>query len=196
MIQTTSAPVNGSYVYISDCYVVASISGLEQVGGMVGGFDNAKAGLEYYLEITRCYFGGTVASTHTTPRIGGMIGYQSGNAGFFNVTSCISLGKLVSQGYEVEYSLKSASPIIGGFSSTATNRVSRCIAKQEEYNSDFMVEIYLDRNLQRNKNGIIESIFNKKYENYEKIWSFVSAEDPEHPNWLKAPYLVLNFVEN
>lgn len=196
LIQTTSAPVNGSYVYISDCYVVASISGLEQVGGMVGGFDNAKAGLEYYLEITRCYFGGTVASTHTTPRIGGMIGYQSGNAGFFNVTSCISLGKLVSQGYEVEYSLKSASPIIGGFSSTAANRVSRCIAKQEEYNSDFMVEIYLDRNLQRNKNGIIESIFNKKYENYEKIWSFVSAEDPEHPNWLKAPYLVLNFVEN
>ena len=93
-IKTMSSPSNNIEVYIKDCYVIADLTGSQQVGGIVGALDNAKADIDYKLEIDRCYFGGSCSSTYSTPRIGGMIGYESGAIGGFTITRCISVGRL------------------------------------------------------------------------------------------------------
>ncbi len=190
-IQTTSSPVDDVRVYITDCYVIAKISGAQQVGGIVGGFDNAKPTIDYYLEIDRCYFGGVALTTYTTPRVGGIIGYQSGNIGYFTIKHCLSVGTLINQGFVIGASLKTASLIVGGFSSAAINVVESCVASMEEYNTDYNVEVFTDRNLQRNVSRL-KVLLDIKDDN--QVWSFVSAEDPENPTYLKAPYLKLNFI--
>ncbi len=192
LIQTTSAPENDCLVEISDCFVSAEISGSEQIGGFVGAMDNAKPTVNYNLSITRCVFAGVAKSTYSTPRVGGIIGYQSGNVGIFNITNCISFGELYSLGVKVEVSLKTASLIVGGSSSVAKNIVRKCLATMEEYNSNYAVSLYSHTDLMMYK----ELITNTIGSDFEKNWSLVYATNPENPRFvLQAPYLTLNYIE-
>jgi len=191
-IQTTGSPIEDVNVYISDCYVIADISGAQQVGGIVGAFDNAKPTISYYLEIDRCYFGGTVSSTYSTPRIGGIIGYQSGAIGHFKISHCLSIGELYAYDThtKVTVALKSASPVVGGYSSVALNEVTNCIATMEEYNTDFDVNKYTERNIQNLKSDVIYIL---GIQENEAGWQYVLNK--ENPNKLQAPYLTLNYIE-
>ncbi|MDE7082251.1 MAG: hypothetical protein K2O89_00925 [Clostridia bacterium] len=193
LIQTTSTPVNDCLVEISDSFVNAEISGSEQIGGIVGAMDNAKPTINYNLAITRCVFAGVAKSSYSTPRVGGIIGYQSGNIGIFNITRCISFGKLyILDGTPVEVSLKTASLIVGGFSSVAENVVRNCVATMEEYNTDYGVDLYSATDLQ-----MYTEIFAQTFgSGYEANWSFVYAVNPENPRFiLEAPYVTLNFLD-
>ena len=189
LIQTASGATESCLTYISDCYVMSNVSGSQQIGGMVGAYDNAKANLVYDLVISRCYFNGTASSTYATPRVGGIIGYQSGNVGIFTITGCISVGKLVNQGNDISVALKTASLIVGGYSSAAINVVNNCIATMQEYNSDYQVEPYSEKNLQSGKVAIEEILGN----DCEDKWSFVYADDST--STLQAPYLTLKFLD-
>lgn len=187
LIQTTSAPSVDFSIYISDCYVIADISGLEQVAGIVGSFDNAKTNIDYYLEIARCYFGGTASTTYTTPRVSGIIGYQSGNVGYFRIEGCISVGRIFNQGVEITAAQKTASLIVGGFSSSAVNVVKNCIAAMEEYNSDYDVAFYTESNLKANPSAFA----NVLGMDIGTTWTVVYESDGVT---LTKPYLVLNFL--
>lgn len=189
LIQTASGATESCLTYISDCYVMSNVSGSQQIGGMVGAYDNAKANLVYDLVISRCYFNGTASSTYATPRVGGIIGYQSGNVGIFTITGCISVGKLVNQGNDISVALKTASLIVGGYSSAAINVVNNCIATMQEYNSDYQVEPYSEKNLQSGKVAIEEILGN----DCEDKWSFVYADGST--STLQAPYLTLKFLD-
>ncbi len=193
-IQSTGSAVEDLNVYISDCYVIANLSGQQQVGGMVGAFDNAKTNINYYLEITRCYYDGEIASTYSTPRIGGMLGYQSGAIGYFKITSCLSIGKLFAYAERtpVLISLKSASLIVGGHSGIALNEVTNCIATMQEYNSDYDVNHYTLRNIER---GVDDLVYYLGIGKDDANWKYQYGDDAKHPEYLKAPYLVLNFIE-
>ncbi|MDE7167904.1 MAG: hypothetical protein K2O28_03535 [Clostridia bacterium] len=193
-IQSTGSPVEDVNVYVSDCYVEATLKGYEQVGGIVGALDNAKPTINYYLEITRCYVNSEVSSTYTTPRIGGIIGYQSGAIGNFKITNCLSIGKLYAypEKVEVTVALKSASLIVGGCSSIALNEVTNCIATMEEYNSDFDVNLYTIRNIER---GVDDLVYYLGIGKDDANWTYQYGDDAKHPEYLKAPYLVLNFLE-
>lgn len=194
-IQSTGSPVEDVNVYISDCYVIANVSGYQQIGGIVGALDNAKPTINYYLEITRCYYDGQVTSWYSTPRIGGIIGYQSGAIGHFKITSCLSIGELYA--YEsharVTYPLKSASLIVGGHSGVALNEVTRCVAMLQEYNSDFDVNLYTAGNLER---GVDDLVYYLGIGKDDIAWKYTYANnDPDNPELLASPYLVLNFIE-
>ncbi len=190
-IQSTGSPVEDVNVYISNCYVVADLSGSQQVGGIVGALDNAKPTISYYLEITRCYFGGKISSTYSTPRIGGIIGYQSGAIGHFKISSCLSIGELwaYDPSVQITVSLKSASLIVGGYSTVALNEVTKCIATMEEYNSDFDVNLYTMLNLSNYKTQIVRIL---GINDNDAGWKYVPDDDD--PKYLKAPFLVLEFL--
>ena len=193
-IQSTGSPVENVNVYVSDCYVVANLSGYQQVGGILGALDNAKPTISYYLEIMRCYFDGSVSSTYSTPRIGGIIGYQSGAIGRFKIANCLSIGNLYAYESHVQVSvaLKSASLIVGGYSTVALNEVTSCIATMQEYNSDFDVNLFTFRNLERR---IDDVVFYLGIGKDDPVWKYQYKGDAAHPDYLKAPYLVLNFIE-
>ncbi len=194
-IQTTSSPSNNIEVYIKDCYVIADLTGSQQVGGIVGALENAKADIDYKLEIDRCYFGGSCSSTYSTPRIGGMIGYESGAIGGFTITRCISVGKLYHSAdhQEVIVALKTESLIVGGANNTANNTVKNCLATMEEYDSDFGVEICLLVNFIYVQPEITQILG----EDFADVWAFVLDENnpnpdsSEYPYYLKAPFLTL-----
>lgn len=195
-IQTTSAPVDGIDVRISDCYVIADISGYQQVGGIVGGYDNQKVGATFNLEITRCYFGGTCSTTYSTPRVGGIIGYEAGAIGGFTIDSCISVGKLYysEEHQEVEVALKSASLIVGLANSTAENTVKNCIAVIEEYNSDYDVSTYSLRNIAYVPSVLAETLGDAFGETWELVYDQTSPNPDggeEYPYYIKAPFLTL-----
>ena len=192
LIQTTSGPQSGVEVYVSNCFINSYIKGEQQVGGVVGSFDNAKAGTPYYLEIDHVVFAGTAETTYSTPRVGGIIGYQSGAIGSFYIHNCISIGTLISKEVVIDVALKTASPIVGGFASTAVNKVSFCMAYMLEYNSDYEVGAY-------GENDFDEfNIFT--WLGFDKaIWSPVlknpaAVEGDEDYNVYKAPYITLNFL--
>ncbi len=193
-IQSTGSPVENVNVYVSDCYVVANLSGYQQIGGILGALDNAKPTISYYLEIMRCYFDGSVSSTYSTPRIGGIIGYQSGAIGRFKIANCLSIGNLYAYESHVQVSvaLKSASLIVGGYSTVALNEVTSCIATMQEYNSDFDVNLFTFRNLERR---IDDVVFYLGIGKDDPVWKYQYKGDAAHPDYLKAPYLVLNFIE-
>ena len=190
-IQPTSGLEGGKniHLYISDCYVITKVSGSQQIGGFVGSFDNQNGVADYLLDITRCYFGGSAWSTYGTPRVGGFVGYQPGAYGTLRITNCISIGRLYNKEIEITASLKTASLIFGGFSSTAANVVTGCIASMEEYNSDYNVETYTKTNLE---NGIA-AIENLLGAGYEDKWEFVYQEGSTSK--LAAPYLTLKFLK-
>ena len=193
-IQSTGSPVEDVNVYVSDCYVSATVKGYEQVGGIVGALDNAKPTINYYLDVTRCFVNSEVSSTYSTPRIGGVIGYQSGAIGHFKITKCLSIGNLYAypERMHVTIPLKSASLIVGGSSSIALNEVSNCIATMQEYNSDYDVNLYTLRNIER---GVDDLVYYLGIGKDDAYWSYQYGDDPKHPEYLKAPYLVLNFIE-
>ncbi|MDE6585552.1 MAG: right-handed parallel beta-helix repeat-containing protein [Clostridia bacterium] len=194
-IQTTSAPVDGIDVRISDCYVIADISGYQQVGGIVGGYDNQKAGATFNLEITHCYFGGTCATTYSTPRVGGIIGYEAGAIGGFTIDSCISVGKLYysEDHQEVEVALKSASLIVGLANTTAVNTVKNCIAAIEEYNSDFDVSVYSVRNMAYIPSVLVDVLGDAYGESWQLVYDETrpNPDSEEYPYYIKAPFLTL-----
>lgn len=190
LIQATSGCTIKQEVYISDCYVAARINGSQQVGGIVGSFDNQNTAMDYLLDISHCYFGGTANSSYTTPRVGGILGYQPGAVGKLIIDGCISVGKLSNTNTgDIEFALKTASLIVGGYASTAENVVTNCIASMEEYNSDYEVDMYTPEDLQINIAGIEEALG----EDYDVRWSFVYREGTS--NRLQAPYLTLNFLD-
>lgn len=193
LIQTTSAPVDGVDVRISNCYISTKLKGEQQVGGCVGSFDNAKAGTPYSLEIDHCMFTGEAETTYSTPRVGGIIGYQSGAIGSFYIHHCVSVGKLINKG-EITTSQKTASPIVGGSATTAVNRVELCVATMAEYNTNYEVESVMQLVLADK-----DFFFNDRYGNFlefnEEYWEPVLAE-PENPSSaLKAPYITLKFID-
>lgn len=187
LIQVTGGSTVDSIIHITDCYVSARIYGSEGVGGMVGAMDNAKVNINYKLTLNRCYFGGLAESTYTTPRVGGMIGYQSSNVGNFEITNCISVGRLVNQGNAILVPLKTASLIVGGYSSAAVNYVEGCISIMEEYNSDYGVEPYPVSRLVESV-AEIEELLGDAYDD----WTLVFEDGSDEV--LKAPYLTLNFL--
>lgn len=187
LIQTTSGTPLDSIIHVTDCYVAARIYGSEGVGGMVGAMDNARTNINYKLTLNRCYFGGLAESTYTTPRVGGMIGYQSSNVGNFEITNCISVGRLVNQGNPILVPLKTASLIVGGFSSAAVNVVSGCISIMEEYNSDYGVDPYPVSRLVESV-AEIEELLGDAYDDWTLVFEDGSDER------LQAPYLRLNFL--
>ena len=196
-IQTTGAPKDGVEVYVSNCYINTYLFGTQQVAGVVGAYDNAKAGTLYYLEIDHCVFVGTAETTYSTPRVSGIIGYQSGSVGYFYIHHCVSVGTLINKS-EITASQKSASPIVGGFATTAVNYVEYCAALMEEYNSDYDVRSVAINTLARK-----DYFFGTSYPYYlgfnEAYWSPVLkmpdavAGDPDY-NVLEYPFITLKFI--
>ena len=200
LIQTTSAPEDGVEVYVSDCYINTYLKGEQQVGGIVGSYDNAKAGTPYYLEIEHCVFVGTAETTYSTPRVGGIIGYQSGAIGCFYIHHCVSVGTLINKS-EITVSQKTASPIVGGFATTAENYVEYCAALMQEYNdADYdvravIVDTLADKDYFFSTSYPFYLAFNSEY--WEPVLKKPDADDRDSDyNVLIYPYVTLKFIEN
>ena len=62
----------------------------------------------------------------------------------------------------------------------------------QEYNSDFDVNLFTFRNLERR---IDDVVFYLGIGKDDPVWKYQYKGDAAHPDYLKAPYLVLNFIE-
>ena len=177
LIQPTSEPTTDLEIYISNCYVDATIGSDKcgQIGGIVGTYDTQKSNtMNLSLSIDHCYFVGTVISSN---RGGGILGYQQGN-GTLRISYCVSDGTLYHAGgtTPVVTAEKNCSGIVGGYVSTADAIISRCYARFEEHNADYDVSV------------IDDSLYN-----LEAFWANVLGFDIENI-WqynTEAPYVTL-----
>lgn len=191
LAQTTSSPKVDFVLEISNCYVRSCISGVEQVGGILGSFDNQKSNIDYRLKISQCVTAGEVRSTHTTPRLGGILGYEPSNIGSFEIRNCVSMMDLYNgaTGSQVLVSpaQKTASGIVGGYSSTSMSTVVNCMALIEEYNSNYDVTAF---SLTGN---VYATTFSTRLDT-ENLWKLEIKEGEGLLATLKAPYITLNFL--
>ena len=184
-------------ISIDNCYVVTDIEAETkgEGGGMVASWED-KAGDT--LNITQCYYSGQL-KTSVAPgssRLGGMLGYHKGGAGVLNISRCLSLAKFHIQGVERDASVKNASPIVGGFSSSARTvvSVSCCIGLMEEYNTDSDVQVFTEINLKRHSLYLT----GEDFLNLDTTrWTIVVDDNPaDSRDRYKAPYATLNFLGN
>lgn len=178
----------GCTISVDNCYIVTDldVSDGSEAGGMIASWEDSISTDK--LIITDCFYMGTIYTSASSTRGGGMLGYHKGGTGTLNIDSCISLATFVCGGVTLTNSLKNCSPIVGNYSSNATVTVKNCIALMEEYNSDYKVNVFsLDSIATASTFGS-----NNLDWDLENSWKLVYVAGSDEN--LESPYIVLNFI--
>ena len=184
-VQPSSNPTISGELYISNCYVNAPIVGGQQIGGIIGSFDNQKE-VPFYVTIDACVVAGSLtAAGSTASRIGGMVGYHSDSRGILTITNCISIAEMYYANVLVTTAQKNISGIMGGYTSEG-EIVSNCVALMEEHNSNLDVTAYSDIAA-----AAYEIVFSARL-NVDK-WT-IHTDTTSSEGRLLPPYVSLNFL--
>ena len=180
-------------IIIDNCYVVSDIeaTGKGEGGGIVASWEDRTADT---LSISQCYYAGQLktAVEPGSSRLGGILGYHKGGAGVLTITKCISLAKHHIGGVERDSSVKNASPILGGYSTSQSTVVSvtACIGLMEEYNTDYEVQVFTETDLKQHPSYLT----GEDYLNLDETrWTVIKADEGSE-DYFKAPYVTLNFL--
>ncbi len=171
-------------IYISNCYVNATVKATQQVGGIVGTFDGRNA--NDYLSIKNCVVAGTLEATSSTSRIGGMLGYYNTGSGTMVIENCVTVADIVFGNVVLDASLKNASGIVGGYSTSADCTVTNCYAWFEDNNAEYEVTAISTAAVTRSnwwKNTVGLDI--------DGMWSMLYDTDG---TTVIAPYVTLNYI--
>ncbi len=188
LIQGSNSMKNDIAVYVSDCFVNAYIvCGSYTASSIVGEYQDDYGTGSYTMEIDHCVSTGVIVSTGSTSRLGGIVGYQHGTTAL-KISNCASLGRFFYKNAEAFISQKNLSGIVGGYNVAAATVVENCVARMQEYCTNYDVSTYSAVAL-ANPRLFTDS----KYLGLDsQLWSLVY--NPDNPDSLIEPFVTLNFL--